>query len=48
MAPMNFKSNYKTVSKKKKNFFCASADTLEFIVDVWQGGGEGGGSDVTF
>ena len=34
MAPLNFKSNYKTISKiYKHKFFCASAGTLEFIVD---------------
>ena len=32
-APLNFKSNYKAVSKKYK-FFCDSAGTLEFIVDL--------------
>ena len=31
--PLNFKSNYKTVLKTYK-FFCASAGTLEFIVDL--------------
>ena len=35
MAPLNFKSNYKTVSKKQKHKpFCASAGALEFVVDI--------------